>query len=143
MKRKPLPGSNLRSPGETSYEIGFSKPPKHTRFKPGQSGNPRGRPKAAKSAGAALNNALEAKVKLRGNGKERGVSSLEAYFIRVVMDAIQGKASAQRLLLAQMERFLPINADAAPAENGDAVAELFETIDLMAKRRREKPPDEK
>ena len=145
MKRKPLPGSNLRSPGETPYEIGFSKPPKHTRFKPGQSGNPRGRPKAAKSAGAALNNALEAKVKLRGNGKERGVSSLDAYFIRVVMDAIQGKASSQRLLLlALMERFLPINADAAPARNAnDALAELHEKLDLMRERLQQKPPGEK
>ena len=61
-----------------NYEVGYRKPPQHTRFKPGQSGNPRGRPKAEKSLGAALNDALEAKVKLRGNGKERGVSSLEA-----------------------------------------------------------------
>jgi hypothetical protein len=142
MKRKPLPRFHLRSPGETSYEIGYRKPPKHARFKPGQSGNPRGRPKAAKSAGAALNNALEAKVKLRGNGKERHVSSLDAYFIRVVTDAIQGKASAQRLLSALMERFLPTNADAAPAENAEgAVARLFEKLDLIAQR--EKPPDKK
>jgi hypothetical protein len=94
--------------------------------------------------GAALNDALKAKVKLRGNGKERGVSSLDAYFIRVVMDAIQGKASAQRLLLALMERLLPINVDAAPAENGeDARAELFEKLDLMRERLQEKPPGEK
>jgi hypothetical protein len=76
-----------------NYEVGYRKPPQHT---PGQSGNPRGRPKVEKSLGAALNDALKAKVKLRGNRKERGVSSLDAYFIRVVMDAIQGKASAQR-----------------------------------------------
>ena len=127
-----------------NYEVGYRKPPQHTRFKPGQSGNPRGRPKAEKSLGAALNDALKAKVKLRGNGKERGVSSRDAYFIRVVMDAIQGKASAQRLLLALMERFLPIKADAAPAENeDDARAELFEKLDLMTKRLQEKPPGEK
>jgi hypothetical protein len=138
MKRKPP-----RGPGDGPYEIGYCKPPKHTRFKPGQSGNPRGRPKAEKSLGAALNDALRAKVKLRGNGKERGVSSLDAYFIRVVMDAIQGKASAQRLLPALMERFLPINA-AAPAENAeDARAEVVEKIELMRKRLQEKPPDEK
>ena len=138
MKRKPP-----RGPGDGPYEIGYSKPPKHTRFKPGQSGNPRGRPKAEKSLGAALNDALKAKVKLRGNGKERGVSSRDAYFIRVVRDAIQGNAAAQRLLLALMERFLPINA-AAPAENAeDARAEVVEKIELMRKRLLEKPPDEK
>jgi hypothetical protein len=138
MKRKPP-----RGPGDGPYEIGYCKPPKHTRFKPGQSGNPRGRPKAEKSLGAALNDALKAKVKLRGNGKERGVSSRDAYFIRVVRDAIQGNAAAQRLLLALMERFLPINA-AAPAENAeDARAEVVEKIELMRKRLLEKPPDEK
>jgi hypothetical protein len=97
-----------------NYEVGYRKPPRHTRFKSGQSGNPRGRPKTEKSLGAALNDALKAKVKLRGNGKERSVSSLDAYFSRVVVDALQGKASAQRLLAALMERFLPINAYAAP-----------------------------
>jgi len=92
---------------------------------------------------AALNDALKAKVKLRGNGKERGVSSLDAYFIRVVVDAIQGKASAQRLLLALMERFLPTTADPAPAGNADAVAVLREEIELMVKRSGVLPPDEK
>jgi hypothetical protein len=126
-----------------NYEVGYRKPPQHTRFKPGQSGNPRGRPKPDKSLGAALNDALKAKVKLRGNGKERSVSSLDAYFSRVVVDAIQGKASAQRLLPALMERFLPINAYAAPAAKGeDARAKLFEKLDLI-RQRGEKPPGEK
>ena len=31
------------------YEVGNGKPPEHSRFKPGQSGNPRGRPKGAKN----------------------------------------------------------------------------------------------
>lgn len=29
------------------YLVGYGKPPLHTRFKPGQSGNPRGRPRRA------------------------------------------------------------------------------------------------
>ena len=37
-------------PGEgTSYEVGYGKPPRATRFQPGKSGNPNGRPKGAKS----------------------------------------------------------------------------------------------
>jgi hypothetical protein len=34
---------------ERDYEVGYSKPPQHTRFVKGQSGNPRGRPSGAKS----------------------------------------------------------------------------------------------
>lgn len=67
-----------------------------------------------------------------------------SFFIRVVTDAIQGKASAQKMLLALMARFVPTTADAAHAGNAeDSVAMLFDKIDLMAKRRREMPPDEK
>jgi hypothetical protein len=140
MERKP----SRRAAENAPYEIGYCKPPQHTRFKPGQSGTPRGRRKAKKSLGAALNDALKAKVKLRVNGKERVVSSIQAFVIRVVMDAIQGKASAQKMLVALMERFLPTAAEVAPAENGeDAVAELFEKLDLMRKRMQEKPPGEK
>ena len=31
----------------SAYAVGYGRPPKHTRFKPGTSGNPRGRPKSA------------------------------------------------------------------------------------------------
>src|SRR5687768_11122353 len=33
----------------SAYQVGYGKPPVHSRFKPGQSGNPRGRPKGARN----------------------------------------------------------------------------------------------
>lgn len=57
MTEKKIPakqGSN------TDYEVGYKKPPKHTRFKPGQSGNPRGR-------GASNFAELRAKAMRRGH----------------------------------------------------------------------------
>ena len=38
-----------KAPPETEYEVGYGKPPEGTRFQPGKSGNPRGRPKGAKN----------------------------------------------------------------------------------------------
>ena len=36
------------------YEVGYGKPPSHTRFKPGQSGNPRGRPRGSRNVQPSL-----------------------------------------------------------------------------------------
>jgi hypothetical protein len=138
MRKAPLPAP----PGD--YEIGYRKPPKHSRFKPGQSGNPRGRPKADKSLGAALIEALEAKVKLRRDGREHVVSSIQAFVLRVVTDAIQGKASAQKMLVELIARFVPTFASTAPTGNAeDTAAWLTEKFDLMAKRMQQKLPGEK
>jgi hypothetical protein len=144
MKRKPP----RRPPENASYEIGYCKPPTHSRFKPGQCGCPSGRRggrrKAPKSLGDALNNALAAKVTLRTNGKESDVSAKDAFILRLVRDAIQGKASAQKMLLDLMNRFRPENPDVASDGNAkDSVAELMKQIDLMGERLKKKPPDEK
>jgi uncharacterized protein (UPF0210 family) len=78
---------------------------------------------------------------MRRYGKERVVSSIQAFALRVVTDAIQGKASAQKMLVALIERFVPIAAEVAPTGKvGDKVDRLFEKLDLMSKRN---PPGEK
>ena len=51
MKIAPNFPNEADSPAEPTgdYEIGRGKPPRHAGFKKGQSGNPRGRPPAAKT----------------------------------------------------------------------------------------------
>jgi len=58
------------------YAANYRKPPEHTRFKKGQSGNPRGRP--AKNLPALLAPALNEKVTVTENGKRRQVTKREA-----------------------------------------------------------------
>src|ERR1700693_3097798 len=51
------------------YEIGYAKPPLHTRFRKGHSSNPNGRPRGSKSFATLVNKALEQPVVLRKNGR--------------------------------------------------------------------------
>jgi hypothetical protein len=39
------------SPESANYGVGYGKPPKASQFSPGQSGNPKGRPKGARING--------------------------------------------------------------------------------------------
>ena len=50
--------SSKKEPSKADYEVGYGKPPQHTRFKPGQSGNARGRPRKSKE----LNKLIQAEL---------------------------------------------------------------------------------
>lgn len=71
-------------------DVGYGKPPKKHRFKPGQSGNPKGRPKVFKSPVSVL----EEPIAMRIDGKTREVSSFEAAFRKTVQKALEGRLSA-------------------------------------------------
>ena len=50
--------ADKRGTTDSNYEVGYQRPPKHSQFKPGQSGNPRGRPKRPLSFAAELADGL-------------------------------------------------------------------------------------
>jgi len=80
------------------YEIGYGKPPKHTQFKKGQSGNPLGRPKKKRAVPDLIEKVLSEEVMV--SGKKR--SKRELFVIALVNDAIKGNATARRLLLSYL-----------------------------------------
>lgn len=84
---------------DPDYEVGYGKPPKHSRFKKGRSGNPKGRPKGAKGVGASIMRELERKVTIREGGQEVTISKAEALAKRFMHKALGGDMGALRLLL--------------------------------------------
>jgi Family of unknown function (DUF5681) len=70
---------------EEDYDIGYGKPPKHTRFRPGQSGNPKGRPRGARNFRTAIREALQEKIVIREGGRTRKLSKMDA-LIQVLLN---------------------------------------------------------
>jgi hypothetical protein len=84
------------------YEVGFGKPPAATRFKRGQSGNPKGRPKGKRNAATVVMRALQAKVVINENGRRREVTKFEAAVTQVANKAAGGDLRALNLVTALM-----------------------------------------
>jgi hypothetical protein len=62
---------------KNDYEVGYGKPPAHTRFRKGQSGNPSGKPKRVLSEDEILLRELASKVPVTEGGKQRRMSKLD------------------------------------------------------------------
>jgi uncharacterized protein DUF5681 len=73
------------------YEIGYGKPPPASRFKPGQSGNPKGRPKQADATTLDITGLLNEPIKVKVAGKTKKMSPFEASFRLLAKRAIKDK----------------------------------------------------
>jgi hypothetical protein len=88
---------------EPDYEVGYKKPPKHTRFKKSQSGNPRAKTKRSKDFAALLTVILNEKVAVTEKGRPRQITKREA-FVRQVNDRnLLGDPKAMQPFLRLMD----------------------------------------
>ena len=85
---------------DKSNKVGYGRPPVHSRFKPGQSGNPRGRPKGRLNFETDLKRTLQAPVTLNDGGKPRRVTTQEAMLLRLREKALKGEVKALDKLLS-------------------------------------------
>src|SRR6516165_8827244 len=92
--RPPMPFDKQRD-----YEVGYGKPPRSTRFKKGQSGNPRGRSSGSKNLSTLLSEALNEPVTVTENGRRRKVSKREAIIKQLVNQSANGDWRAVKMLL--------------------------------------------
>jgi len=89
---------------KASYEVGFGKPPKATRFQKGISGNLKGRPKARTGISAALIDELQARVPIVENGKERKISFEQVIAKQVRTKAAQGDLRAAAMIFKETQQ---------------------------------------
>lgn len=88
-----------------SYEVGYRKPPEKTQFKPGQSGNSKGRPKGTKNLKTDLKEELNEPVSFRENNVGGTLSKQRILLKTLVAKGMKGDVRAINLvfnLIAQL-----------------------------------------
>ena len=84
---------------EAIEPVGYGKPPAKSRFQPGQSGNPKGRPKGSLNISTILMKILRERVVITENGSRKTITKLEAFIKQVVNKAASGDLRALSHLL--------------------------------------------
>jgi len=90
--------------GGASYRVGYGRPPRHTRFKPGQSGNPSGRRRGSRNVATLLKRILNEEVSLREGANVRQVSKREAILRGMVVGALRGDTRSMGTLFRLAEQ---------------------------------------
>jgi Family of unknown function (DUF5681) len=86
---------------KSGYSIGYGKPPEETRFKPGRSGNPRGRPKNSRNYKTVMNKLLKERVKTEPLGWRQ--PNIKVVMQKLVDQALEGNWRALKLVISMME----------------------------------------
>lgn len=99
----------------SGYEVGYRKPPKTHRFRPGQSGNPKGRPKGTKNLKTDLMEELSERIPVREGEREIRVSKQRALIKSQVNRGIKGDNRAADKVLDLYLKLQGLEDEAAEA----------------------------
>ncbi len=128
--------SGLKASGD--HEVGYKKPPKHTRFKRGQSGNPRGRPKGSRNLKTELAEELQELISVREGGTRRTISKQRAMLKGLTAKAVQGDARAANLLLNLVLRLLSQDEDEEQVQLDEVDLAILKDLETRAVERARK-----
>ena len=90
---------------EGTYEVGYGRPPKHSQYKPGQSGNRKGRPKGSRNLRSELCKVLTDPLAITVGGKRRRVPALVAVQRVQLQQALKNDHRAAQLIFKNAKEF--------------------------------------
>src|SRR5256885_8603942 len=122
--RWPMPPKTPRD-----YVVGYGKPPLHTRFQKGRSGNPNGRPRGTKNMSTLLSDALNGSVVVIENGRRKRITKREAIVTQLVNRSASADLKATQIVLAML-RDVESQADSSadPAVFSEADQQIIRRI---------------
>lgn len=126
---KAAPASPPTEGTAAGYEVGYGRPPKHTRFRKGQSGNPKGRPKGAKAFNTIVRETLTTKLRVRTAKGRKNVTHVQALMMQTIESALKGSRQDRHELLRYYRDAVP---DEPQALAGDALPSNAEAEDTDA-----------
>src|ERR1700732_3060714 len=100
---------------DKNNEVGYGKPPGHTRFVKGRSGNPNGRPKGSQNLSTILDKVGRERVRVTENGRVRYITKREATMLQLMNKAVAGDLNAVRVLLSWLMWLTNSEQTAAPS----------------------------
>jgi Family of unknown function (DUF5681) len=100
----PVSDTTNNEAGKPGYVIGYGRPPVHHRFKQGQSGNPKGRPKGRCNVKSELREIAAKKIVVRDGETERRVSLAAANLYAHGVKGAKGDARSSNLFFNRMDK---------------------------------------
>ena len=99
----PDSSQDLSPDAPDSYEVGYGKPPRHSRFKEGRSGNPQGRPPRSRNMATLLAKALSQRVAVTENGRRRTITKLEVIVAQLVNKSAAADPRSMTMLIGLLQ----------------------------------------
>ena len=111
------------------YPVGYGKPPHHTRFQPGRSGNLKGRPKGTRNLATDLGEELRRKVIIKEGNETKTVSKQQAFVMSLINNSIKGDGRSighlLGLTLRMADRAEARGAEIALDQNDQLIIQQF------------------
>jgi hypothetical protein len=101
------------------YQVGYGRPPVHTRFKPGRSGDPAGGRKPRLTPPEVLMKEAARLVKVRTGDTVETITKHEAIVRRLLQMAMEGEIAAARLVLLGLSHNAPSPGEGLVADETD------------------------
>jgi hypothetical protein len=127
---RPTPAAADTADADSDYKIGHGRPPKHSKFKPGKSGNPDGRPKGSRNIATIAKEVLFKQVTITENGRRRKVPAFEALMLNLLKQSLEGDLRAFDKMMKVVPMVQTSVAAEDATENGKAVDPQHDTETL-------------